>query len=139
MKIARRKFLTQAGITPAVPTVLGAADASAIVVDSRPLFDISPLLYMQFMEPLGASDSSVEASGDYDRDDWREDFVAIARESPSTIGGSGPGSIRFGGLFSRYYPWREGVGPVAKRPRMRNYVWGGKETNRVGTHEFADF
>src|SRR5581483_277842 len=22
---------------------------------------------------------------------------------------------------------------------MRNYVWGGKETNRVGTHEFADY
>jgi alpha-L-arabinofuranosidase len=22
---------------------------------------------------------------------------------------------------------------------MRNWVWGGKETNRVGTHEFADF
>ena len=22
---------------------------------------------------------------------------------------------------------------------MRNYVWGGKETNRVGTHEFVDF
>ena len=35
--------------------------------------------------------------------------------------------------------WREGVGPVEKRPTMRNYVWGGKETNRVGTHEFADY
>ncbi|HKE26882.1 MAG TPA: hypothetical protein VKB88_31230 [Bryobacteraceae bacterium] len=132
MKIARRKFLEQAGFTAAAQTVLGAADASAIVVDPQPLFDISPLLYMQFMEPLGASDSSVEASWDYDRDDWREDFVAIARDL-------NPGSIRFGGLFSRYYRWQEGVGPVAKRPWMRNYVWGGKETNRVGTHEFVDF
>ena len=25
------------------------------------------------------------------------------------------------------------------RPWMRNYMWGGKETNRVGTHEFVDF
>jgi alpha-L-arabinofuranosidase len=47
--------------------------------------------------------------------------------------------LRFGGLFSRYYKWREGIGPPAKRPWMRNYVWGGKETNRVGTHEFVDF
>ncbi|HEY4084838.1 MAG TPA: alpha-L-arabinofuranosidase, partial [Bryobacteraceae bacterium] len=27
----------------------------------------------------------------------------------------------------------------ASRPLTRNYVWGGKETNRVGTHEFVDF
>jgi alpha-L-arabinofuranosidase len=47
--------------------------------------------------------------------------------------------MRYGGLFSRYYKWREGIGPPEKRPWMRNYVWGGKETNRVGTHEFVDF
>ena len=47
--------------------------------------------------------------------------------------------MRYGGLFSRYYKWREGIGPAAQRPWMRNYVWGGKETNRVGTHEFVDF
>ena len=47
--------------------------------------------------------------------------------------------MRFGGIFSRYHRWREGVGPTAKQPLMRNYAWGGKETNRVGTHEFVDF
>ena len=47
--------------------------------------------------------------------------------------------MRFGGLYSRHYKWREGVGPAAKRPAIRNYFWGGKETNRVGTHEFVDF
>ena len=31
------------------------------------------------------------------------------------------------------------MGPAAKRPSTRNYFWGGKETNRVGTHEFVDF
>lgn len=50
-----------------------------------------------------------------------------------------PGLMRFGGNFSRYYKWREGVGPVEKRPWMRNYDWGGKETNRVGTDEFVSF
>jgi alpha-L-arabinofuranosidase len=109
-----------------------AAGADTIAVDPKPLFEISPWLYMQFMEPLGATDSSVEACWDYDADDWRKDFVDVVRDLA-------PGAIRFGGLFSRYYRWREGVGPAAKRPWMRNYVWGGKETNRVGTHEFVDF
>jgi alpha-L-arabinofuranosidase len=109
-----------------------AQETNAIVIDPKPLFEISPLLYMQFMEPLGSTDSAVEASWDYNADDWRNDFVSITRDLA-------PGAIRFGGLFSRYYRWREGVGPAARRPWMRNYVWGGKETNRVGTHEFVDF
>jgi alpha-L-arabinofuranosidase len=104
----------------------------ALVIDPKPLFEISPHLYMQFMEPLGVTDSSVEAAWDYNRDDWRKDFV-------DTTADLAPGMLRFGGLLSRYYKWREGVGPAAKRPWYRNYVWGGKETHRVGTHEFVDF
>ena len=130
--IGRRDFLKQAAIGTAAQAALHAADANAIVVDPKPLFDISPHLYMQFMEPLGVTDGSVEASWDYDAGDWRGDFLDVVRELA-------PDVVRFGGLFSRYYHWREGVGPVAKRPSMRNYVWGGKETNRVGTHEFVDF
>ena len=81
---------------------------------------------MQFMEPLGLTDSSVEASWDWDADAWRRDFVAATADLA-------PDVIRYGGLFSRYYKWREGVGPPARRPPMRNYVWGGWERNRVGT------
>src|SRR3954468_9048860 len=124
----RREFLAVAATT----AVAGAADANAIIVDPKPLFEISPWLYMQFMEPLGTTDSSVEASWDYDADDWRKDFVEATRDLA-------PGAMRFGGLFSRYYKWREGIGPAAQRPSMRNYVWGGLESNRVGTHEFVDF
>src|ERR1051325_5361135 len=108
------------------------SSGNALVIDPKPLFDISPRLYMQFMEPLGVTDSSVEAAWDYNKDDWRADFVATTRDLA-------PDVLRYGGLFSRYYKWREGVGPVEKRPWMRNYVWGGKETNRVGTAEFVDF
>ncbi len=127
MSSSRRQFLAAAG-----STTLLADTPNTITIDPRPLFDISPYLYMQFMEPLGITDSSVEAAWDYDRDDWRADFVAVVK-------GLAPDVVRFGGLFSRYYRWREGIGPAAKRPWMRNYVWGGKETNRVGTHEFVDF
>lgn len=131
----RRQFLQQVvGVSAAALAQASAAQAApaSIVVDPRPLFDISPWLTMQFMEPLGIADSSVEAAWDYDADDWRKDLMAVTLDLA-------PGMIRFGGNYSHYYKWREGVGPVAARPRMRNYDWGGWETHRVGTHEFVGF
>jgi alpha-L-arabinofuranosidase len=129
--LRRREFLQQAAALAVAQSARG-ADANTIVVNPTPLFDISPLLYMQFMEPLGTTDGSVEAAWNYDADAWRQDFIDVVADLA-------PGAIRFGGLYSRYQHWREGVGPPASRPLTRNYVWGGKETNRVGTHEFVDF
>lgn len=130
--IHRRDLLRSTALAGLSAAAAVAQSPSALVIDPQPKFDISPWLYMQFMEPLGVTDSSVEASWDYDRDDWRKDFVDTTKDLA-------PGAMRFGGLFSRHYKWREGVGPVSRRPMMRNYFWGGKETNRVGTHEFVDF
>jgi alpha-L-arabinofuranosidase len=103
-----------------------------IRIDPAPRFEVSPYMYMQFMEPLGNTDGSVEASWDYDRENWREDLVDVVKDLS-------PDAIRWGGAFIRYYKWKEGVGPPEKRPWMYNYIWGGKETNRVGTGEFNDF
>ncbi len=128
--MTRRDFLQAAALATAAQA--RAADATTIVIDPKPLFDISPLLYMQFMEPLGTTDPSVEAAWNYDIDDWRKDFIDVVADLA-------PGAMRFGGLYSRYYHWRDGIGPPANRPLTRNYSWGGKETNRVGTHEFVDF
>jgi alpha-N-arabinofuranosidase len=138
----RREFLASAAISSSAIAQLRSVAAAqledakssgaSVVIDPTPTFELSPYLNMQFMEPLGTTDSSVEAAWDYNRDDWRQDFVKVTRELA-------PGMLRFGGLFSRYYKWREGIGPADKRPWMRNYVWGGKETNRVGTQEFVDF
>jgi alpha-L-arabinofuranosidase len=108
-----------------------AAPSGSIRFDPTPLFQISPLLHMQFMEPLGVTDTGVEAAWDHDADGWRPDFVEAVR-------GLAPKAIRWGGLMSRYYKWREGVGPPAARPPMRNHVWGGWEANRVGTAELVD-
>lgn len=105
---------------------------SALIVDPTPRFAMSPYFYMQFMEPLGATDNSMEAAWSYDTDNWRKDFIDATRDLA-------PDVVRFGGLLSRYYKWREGVGPADKRPWYRNYVWGGKETHRVGSQEFVDF
>ena len=107
------------------------AGGGTVVVDPAARFELSPFLFMQFMEPLGVTDSSVEAAWSYETDGWRRDFVARTRDLS-------PGMIRYGGLLSRHYKWREGVGPADKRPPSRSYFWGGMDTNRVGTPEFVD-
>jgi len=105
---------------------------SVIHVDVSPRHEISPRLYMQFMEPLGTTDSSVEACWDIDTDAWRKDFIEVTRDLA-------PSSIRWGGILTSFWKWRESVGEPTSRPPMFNYLWGGVETNRVGVHEFLDF
>ena len=106
--------------------------SAMLFVDPQPLFDLSPYLYMQFMEPLGATDGSVAAAWDHQRDCWREDVIETTRELA-------PPLIRWGGCFSSYYRWREGVGPREGRTPMHNLLWGGMESNQVGTDEFVGF
>jgi len=103
-----------------------------IVINPEAEFALSPNLYMQFMEPLGTADSSVEGAWDFQRDCWREDVLEVVRQL-------NPPLIRWGGCLSSYYRWREGVGPRERRVPMFNLLWGGVETNQIGTHEFIDF
>lgn len=107
-------------------------NSGSIRIDPTPLFELSPYLYMQFMEPLGVTDGSVEAAWDHLRDDWRDDVVDVTRELAPTM-------MRWGGIFVNFYRWREGVGPRDTRPSMMNLLWGGIESNQVGTAEFVDF
>jgi alpha-N-arabinofuranosidase len=135
----RRSFLKDASLAAAGLAVGGrlgvAAQAPAgrsapLVVDPAPLFELSPFLYMQFMEPLGATDGSVEAAWDHATDRWREDVLTVTRDLAPTM-------MRWGGIFVDFYRWREGVGPREKRPSMLNLLWGGVESNQVGTGEFV--
>ena len=42
-----------------------------------------------------------------------------------------------GGCFADDYHWRDGIGPLARRPRSVNIHWGNyTEDNSFGTHEF---
>jgi alpha-L-arabinofuranosidase len=102
-------------------------------IDPHPRFALSPYRFMQFMEPLGTTDGSVEAGWDFDRPGWREDLLDATRALAPTL-------IRWpGGILSSYYRWREGVGPRSTRRPMLNLLWGGMESNQVGTHEFIQF
>ena len=91
---------------------------------------ISPYLYMQFMEPLGTADSSIDAAWDFSENQWYPAVIDKVREL-------GPTMVRFGGNMIDYYHWEEGVGD--KRIPMINHWWGGIYHNQVGTHEIVDF
>lgn len=103
-----------------------------VEVDPEPQFELSPYLYMQFMEPLGSTDSSVDAAWDFLKNDWRPDVVEITQELSPTL-------VRWGGCFISYYRWKEGVGPRNRRKPMLNLLWGGIYNNQVGTREFVEF
>ena len=124
--------LTLASGTQGMSQNVFANDVFSINIDPQPQFELSPWLYMQFMEPLGVTDSSVEASWDHGRQSWKPGLVETTRELA-------PGMLRWGGLLSAYYRWKEAVGPREKRIPMYNISWGGIETNQVGTAEFVDF
>jgi alpha-N-arabinofuranosidase len=95
-------------------------------------YELSPYLFMQFMEPLGVTDSSVEAAWNHQRNKWREDVVETTHDLAPTM-------LRWGGIFTDFYRWREGVGPRQQRRPMINLMWGGLESNQIGTAEFVDF
>ncbi len=105
---------------------------TVIQINPTEQFGLSPYLYMQFMEPLGTTDTSVDAAWDFNHDRWRQDVIDITKELAPTM-------IRWGGCFVSYYKWKEGIGPMEKRKPMVNILWGGIYNNQVGTHEFIDF
>lgn len=99
-------------------------------IDPEKKHKISPYLYMQFMEPLGVADSSVDAGWDFAENRWWPMLMDRVKELAPTM-------VRWGGIFASYYHWREAVGP--HRIPMRNHRWGGMFYNQVGTHEVVDF
>ena len=102
-----------AGVAAGAPLVSLAQESSLPSLTVKPtlLFELSPFLYMQFMEPLGTTDGSVEAAWDHLHDRWRPDVVNATRDLAPTM-------LRWGGIFADFYRWREGVGPRAQRPPM---------------------
>ncbi|MBT7080169.1 MAG: alpha-L-arabinofuranosidase, partial [Chloroflexi bacterium] len=84
------------------------------------------------MEPLGTTDAAIEAAWDFLSNQWRGNFIEVVRDLA-------PGCIRWGGIYTDFWKWREGVGPRSQRIPAINYLWGGVETNQVGIHEFIEF
>lgn len=101
-----------------------------IQLDVTQKHPVSPFLYMQFMEPLGSADSSMDATWNYLKDTWREDFVEAMKDLR-------PPMLRWGGCFASYYHWYDAVGPRAQRKPTFNFWWDGVFSNMIGTDELA--
>ena len=156
--ISRRKFLNQGAVGAAgvllAPKMSWRAAADSRVADSRievlfdePLGTISPNIYGHFTENLGGVFYDGIWVGEPSRvpniNGLRKDVVEHMRKIKAPV-------IRYpGGCFADSYDWRDGVGPIDKRPRRTNF-WANDESkdapenhrydpNRVGTNEFAHF
>jgi len=135
MMRALRAFL----FTLALVGTASAADDVSLKIDagaSGPKIDRN--LFGQFAEHLGRGiyegvwvgpDSSIPNTRGI-----RNDVVAALRALKVP-------NVRWpGGCFADEYHWRNGIGPLAKRPATLNPNWGGViEPNTFGTHEFMDF
>lgn len=94
---------------------------------------ISQEIYGSFVEHMGR----VVYSGIYepghssaDENGFRGDVMQAVKEMGVT-------AVRYpGGNFVSNYDWRDGVGPLEKRPRKIDLAWKSIETNEVGTDEF---
>jgi alpha-N-arabinofuranosidase len=130
---------------------LASAQASSgatieVLLDER-LGVISPEIYGHFVENL----SGVVYDGVWVGEDSKIPNVnGIRKRLVDEMRKIKPAIVRFpGGCFADSYDWRDGIGPVDKRPRRTNFWFGGEkpgapdthryDPNRFGTNEFVQF
>lgn len=150
----RREFLRNSAIAGGVLvfhsspfSFAQSADARIEVMLDEPLGTINPNIYGHFAENL----SGVIYDGIWVGEDSKVPNIhGIRKELVDEMRKVKPPIVRFpGGCFADSYDWRDGVGPVDKRPRRTNFWNGGEipsapdshryDPNRFGTNEFAEF
>jgi alpha-N-arabinofuranosidase len=124
-----------------------ATDAHIEVLLDEPLGTISPNIYGHFVENL----SGVVYDGIWVGPTSKVPNVdGIRKELIDEMRKIKPPVVRFpGGCFADSYDWRDGIGPVSKRPRRTNFWAEGESSaasashrydpNEFGTNEFAHF
>jgi len=120
-----------------------AGDAVLTVRADAPIGTISPRLYGHFAEHIGRccydglwvgnmDVSPAQPAQPTQQDGFRTDVVEALRALPVPL-------LRWpGGCYADHYHWRDGIGPVASRPRRLGMSCGFtvEDDNSLGTHEF---
>jgi len=130
-------FIFAALFSTSAPQKDDSNTATLIVNADQGQFKISKHIYGHFSEHLGqciyggywvGQDSSIKNTRGI-----RDDIVDALRQIKVPV-------LRWpGGCFADEYHWKDGVGPLEKRPTLVNTHWGGvTENNHFGTHEFLD-
>src|SRR5215469_4765120 len=152
--LRRREFLQNAAAAAGAlvfkasrPALVQNAEARIEILLDEPLGTISPNIYGHFSENL----SGVIYDGIWVGENSKVPNVAgIRKELVDEMRKISPPVVRFpGGCFADSYDWRDGIGPVDKRPRRTNFWNGGEKAsapdahrydpNRFGTNEFVQF
>lgn len=121
---------------------LPAAEPALIKVDlDRTISAIDPNIYGSFLEPLGRGQGRDIVYGPlYDPDSPRSDANGFRKEYVQQIKDLKVSAIRWpGGNFVSGYNWEDGIGPKDKRPVRLDLSRTRKETNQMGTDEYAAF
>lgn len=125
----------------------GGVDSRIEVLAGEPLGTISPNIYGHFCEHLGGLVYDGVWVGEASK---IANVNGIRKELIDEMQKIRPAVVRYpGGCFADSYDWRDGVGPVNKRPRRTNF-WAGAEgantpanhkyePNQFGTNEFNRF
>ncbi len=102
----------------------------------RTLGDIDRNVFGGFVEHLGRC----VYGGIYDPESPLADEAGLRSDLKAALDRLRLANIRYpGGNFVSGYRWRDGVGPVADRPRRAELAWASVEPNTFGTDEFVDF
>lgn len=142
----RRRDLLKAGTCAgalglALPRAMWAADAEIELDPGTPGDAINPHIYGHFIEHLGGVIYDGIWVGPQSK---IPNLNGIRKSFADDMKRIGAPNLRWpGGCFADGYHWRDGIGPVAKRPRTYNY-WESQmppgtdatEPNHFGTHEF---
>jgi len=151
----RREFIRNATATAGLALISKSAPfafaqssgARIEVLLNEPLGIISPNIYGHFTENL----SGVIYDGIWVGENSKiPNIGGIRKELIDEMRKIKPAIVRYpGGCFADSYDWRDGIGPVEKRPRRTNFWRGGElpgapaahsyDPNRFGTNEFVQF
>jgi len=110
--------------------------ATMIVDKDFTIGQVDDRLYGSFIEHLGrAVYGGIYEPGHPEADErgFRKDVLKLVRDLRVPI-------VRYpGGNFVSGYDWKDGIGPVADRPKRLELAWRTVEPNLFGLNEFADW
>ncbi len=121
---------------------LSAGQPALIKVDlDRTISAIDPNIYGSFLEPLGKGTRPDIVYGPlYDPASPHSDENGFRKEYVQQIKDLKVSAVRWpGGNFVSGYNWQDGIGPKAQRPVTLDLSRSRKETNQMGTDEYAAF
>lgn len=125
-----------------IPGLLSAGEPALIKVDlDRTISAIDPNIYGSFLEPISRGDRPDIVYGPlYDPASPRSDEHGFRKEYLQQIKDLQVTAIRWpGGNFVSGYNWKDGIGPKAQRPVTLDLSRTRKESNQMGTDEYAVF